>query len=51
MTIKIHEFPSVLIVDDDPMTRMLVAEAPGAGGFQRARGPKRPGGHRSLRPS
>ncbi|WP_250622943.1 putative bifunctional diguanylate cyclase/phosphodiesterase [Pinirhizobacter soli] len=33
MTIKIHEFSSVLIVDDDPMTRMLVVEALEPEGF------------------
>ncbi|MGF6709075.1 diguanylate cyclase (GGDEF)-like protein/PAS domain S-box-containing protein [Luteibacter sp. W1I16] len=33
MTIHFREFPSVLIVDDDPMTRMLVAEALEPEGF------------------
>ena len=33
MTIQIREFPSVLVVDDDPMTRMLVVEALEPEGF------------------
>mgnify|MGYP001029416852 CR=1 FL=1 len=33
MTLEAHEYPSVLVVDDDPMTRMLVVEALEPEGF------------------